>query len=245
MAALRPLSPTIPREGVKVKTESPLLELEQVTKQYDTIPEPTVVLQGVDLRVAPGETVAIVGPSGCGKSTLLNLIATLDQPSSGRVLFENTDVHRLTAADMSRFRNREIGLVFQHHHLLPQCTALENVLIPTIVHRRRSDAQDRAANLLERVGLADRMDRRPAQLSGGERQRVAVVRALVNEPSLLLADEPTGSLNEAGAEQLADLLVELNQDQAMALILVTHSRPIAGRMGRVCQLRDGVLSDQT
>ena len=224
----------------------PLLELVQVTRQYDTVPEPTVVLRGVDLRVAAGEALAVVGPSGCGKSTLLNLIATLDRPSSGRITFQGTDVLALAPDATARLRNREIGLVFQRHHLLPQCTALENVLVPTIVHGAsrgdRGGARERAAGLLERVGLADRMDRRPAQLSGGERQRVAVVRALINEPRLLLADEPTGSLNEAGAGQLADLLVEVNGGRDMALILVTHSRAIAERMGRVCELRDGVLS---
>jgi len=225
-----------------VKAEIPLLELVQVTKQYDTVPEPTVVLRGIDLRVASGEALAVIGPSGCGKSTLLNLIATLDRPTSGRIAFKGEDVHQLAPADTARWRNREIGLVFQRHHLLPQCTALENVLVPTIVHSDSRGARERAVHLLERVGLVDRMDRRPAQLSGGERQRVAVVRALVNEPSLLLADEPTGSLNEAGAEQLADLLVELNGDRAMALILVTHARHLAEKTGRVCELQDGVLS---
>jgi len=220
-----------------------LLELVQVTKQYDTVPEPTAVLRGVDLRVAAGEALAVVGPSGCGKSTLLNLIATLDRPSSGRITFQGRDVHELEPDATARLRNREIGLVFQRHHLLPQCTALENVLVPAIVNDDSRGARERAAAWLERVGLADRMDRRPAQLSGGERQRVAVVRALVNEPSLLLADEPTGSLNETGAGQLADLLVEVNGDRAMALILVTHSRAIAERMGRVGELRDGVLAE--
>jgi len=227
-----------------VKAEIPLLELVQVTKQYDTVPEPTVVLRGIDLRVAAGEALAVIGPSGCGKSTLLNLMATLDRPTSGRIVFKGDDVHQLAPADTARWRNREIGLVFQRHHLLPQCTALENVLVPAIVHSENEGARERAVHLLERVGLVDRMDRRPAQLSGGERQRVAVVRALVNEPSLLLADEPTGSLNEAGAEQLADLLMELNGDRAMALILVTHARHLAEKTGRVCELQDGVLDGE-
>lgn len=221
--------------------EAPLLELDNVTKQYDTLPEPTVVLKGVDLRVCAGETIAVAGPSGCGKSTLLNLIGALDRPTSGRVTFKDLNVPELREADAARFRNREIGFVFQRHHLLPQCSVLENVLVPTLLSPATTGIRDRALELLERVGLSNRVDRRPAQLSGGERQRVAVVRALINAPSLLLADEPTGSLNEEGAKTLADLLLELNREQGMALIVVTHSLDVARRLGRVLELRDGAL----
>lgn len=219
----------------------PLLKLEQVTKQYATRPEPTVVLRGVDLSVSQGEAVAIVGPSGSGKSTLLNLIGTLDRPTSGRITFKDEDLLGLSASDTARFRNCEIGFVLQQHHLLPQCSLLENVLIPTLVNPDRGDARQRALALLERVGLSNRIDRRPAFLSGGECQRAAVVRALINRPSLLLADEPTGSLNEEAAENLASLLVELNREQHMALILVTHSVRLAEKMDRTFELHDGRL----
>ncbi len=220
---------------------SPLLELSRVSKQYDAFPMPAKVLKGVDLRLDPGEAVAVVGPSGCGKSTLLNIIGALDRPTSGSVTFKGRDVLELTPTDAAQFRNREIGFVFQLHHLLPQCTVFENVLVPTLVNPATREAGERARSLLERVGLADRADYRPGQLSGGERQRVAVVRALINEPSLLLADEPTGSLNEEGADNLTALLLELNREEGMALLVVTHSLHVAQRMNRVLELHDGLL----
>jgi len=224
-----------------VEETSPLLELSRVSKQYDAFPMPAKVLKGVDLRLDPGEAVAVVGPSGCGKSTLLNIIGALDRPTSGSVTFKGRDVLELTPTDAAQFRNREIGFVFQLHHLLPQCTVFENVLVPTLVNPATREAGERARSLLERVGLADRADYRPGQLSGGERQRVAVVRALINEPSLLLADEPTGSLNEEGADNLTALLLELNREEGMALLVVTHSLHVAQRMNRVLELRDGLL----
>ncbi len=218
-----------------------LLELEGITKEYEGEPEPTRVLRGIDLRVESGESLSIVGPSGCGKSTLLNLIAALDLPTSGGIRFKGGNLRALTAADAARFRNREIGFVLQQHHLLPQCTAFENVLVPTLVNPDSKEASVRARALLERVGLGDRLDRRPAQLSGGERQRVAVVRALINGPSLLLADEPTGALNEEASDELADLLLELNAEQGMALIVVTHAPRVASKMSRVLELHNGIL----
>jgi len=224
-----------------VEETSPLLELSRVSKQYDAFPMPAKVLKGVDLRLDPGEAVAVVGPSGCGKSTLLNIIGALDRPTSGSVTFKGRDVLELTPTDAAQFRNREIGFVFQLHHLLPQCTVFENVLVPTLVNPATREAGERARSLLERVGLADRADYRPGQLSGGERQRVAVVRALINEPSLLLADEPTGSLNEEGADNLTALLLELNREEGMALLVVTHSLHVAQRMNRVLELHDGLL----
>lgn len=218
-----------------------LLELEEITKEYESEPEPTRVLRGVNLRVHAGESIAIVGPSGCGKSTLLNLIAALDRPTSGGIRFKGGDLLALSPAEAARFRNRDIGFVLQHHHLLPQCTAFENVLVPTLVNPDSKGASARARALLARVGLGNRMGRRPAQLSGGERQRVAVVRALINGPGLLLADEPTGALNEEASESLAGLLLELNTEHGMALIVVTHAPHIAHKMGRVLELHDGVL----
>ncbi|HVR82929.1 MAG TPA: ABC transporter ATP-binding protein [Planctomycetota bacterium] len=219
---------------------APILELAGVTKSYRT-PEgaETPVLRGVDLTLAPGASLAIVGPSGCGKSTLLNIIGTLDRPSAGTVSLAGRDVTALGEAELSEVRSRVVGFVFQMHHLLPQCSILENVLVPTLTGRAPDGAQDRARKLLDRVGLGARLGHRPGQLSGGECQRAAVVRALVNSPRLLLADEPTGSLDRASAESLAQLLGELNREEGVALVYVTHSSDLARRAGRVLELRDG------
>lgn len=223
-----------------------LLEAVHVTKRYadpagdDGGPE---VLRGVDLRLTAGESLAVVGPSGSGKSTLLNILGTLDDPTEGNVRLSGRDLTNLAETEKATLRNREIGFVFQLHHLLPQCSVLENVLIPTLVLPKphRVGCDERARSLLERVGLAARLDHRPGQLSGGERQRVAVVRALINQPKLLLADEPTGSLDHAAAMNLTELLVELNCETGITLVLVTHSPEIARQMARVLELRDGRL----
>jgi ABC-type lipoprotein export system ATPase subunit len=224
-----------------VNAEPALLEFRGVTKAYDTSPKPTEVLKGVDLRLEPGESVAVVGPSGCGKSTLLNLAGALDRPTSGAITFNGQDLLRQGPGELAQFRNRRVGFVFQSHHLLPQCSVLENVLVPTLVNKEASQSRERALALLERVGLSERVAYRPGRLSGGERQRAAVVRALINSPKLLLADEPTGSLNEEGAEQLTRLLLELNREEEMALLVVTHSMAVAELMGRVLELHDGAL----
>ena len=224
-----------------------LLELADVTRRFEAPgdAEAPLVLKGVSLTVAAGEALAIVGPSGSGKSTLLHLMGALDRPTSGRVAFDGRDLAALDDNALAAIRNREIGFIFQLHHLLPQCTVLENVLVPTLVtggdEACRERAEATARRLLGRVGLAERLDYRPGQLSGGERQRTAVVRALINQPKLLLADEPTGSLDRASSETLADLLVELNREEAVALIVVTHSLELARRMSRVLELRDGDL----
>ncbi len=228
-----------------MEQHEPLLSLEQVTKEYDAAPAPNRVLSGVDLRVAPGESLAVVGPSGCGKSTLLNIIGTLDTPTSGALTFDGRDLLTLNDRERARFRNESIGFVFQLHHLLPQCTALENVLTPTLVNGRAAQAREHAVQLLERVGLGKRMTSPPSELSGGERQRVAVARALINRPRLLLADEPTGSLSREGAGELTRLLLELNREEGMALITVTHSMEVARMMSRVLELRGGTLQPQT
>ncbi len=226
----------------------PLLRLSGVTKRYPgqaSAAEPPV-LDGVELEVGRGESLAIVGPSGCGKTTLLNLIGTLDRPDAGQVRLEGQDLTALTGKALAEVRNRQIGFVFQLHHLLPQCTVLENVLLPTLATRNEAlkDAgPSRARRLLERVGLGARLRHRPGQLSGGERQRVAVVRALINEPQLLLADEPTGALDRLSSENLAQLLAELNRETGVALIVVTHAPDLARRMQRVLELRDGRLAN--
>jgi lipoprotein-releasing system ATP-binding protein len=217
---------------------SVLLKLKNISKSYD---ENTPVLSGVELDIEVGERVAIVGESGCGKSTLLNIVGTLDRPDTGSVEFEGTDLLAMNERMTAAFRNRKIGFVFQLHHLLPQCSVLENVLVPTLVNKEAGDTKARALRLLERVGLSERLSHRPGKLSGGERQRVAVVRALMNEPQLLLADEPTGSLGRKGADGLMQLLLELNREENLTLIMVTHSMRLAEKMDRVLTLETGNL----
>jgi len=224
----------------------PIVMLKDVRKRFlpsDSSSEVTV-LNGVTLEVAPGESLAIIGPSGSGKSTLLQIIGSLDRPTSGEVLLDAKDITAMDEKELAGVRNREIGFVFQAHYLLPQCTVLENVLVPTLASRDASNAQqlaERARALLDRVGLSHRLDHRPGQLSGGERQRVAVVRALINKPKLLLADEPTGALDRTSAHELGRLLVELNREQRVTVIVVTHALELARQMARVLELRDGVL----
>jgi ABC-type lipoprotein export system ATPase subunit len=224
-----------------------LLKLRDVSKSYHSVlnAPPVRVLEGISLDIAAAETAAITGPSGSGKSTLLNLIGALDRPTSGQVLFEDEDLGQLDEKRLAAFRRRRLGFIFQAHHLLPQCTVLENVLVPILAESQtaasRREAHERALRLLERVGLAARADHRPGQLSGGERQRATVVRALINQPKLLLADEPTGALDRAASEDLARLLLELNQEEKVTLILVTHAPDLAARMQRRFQLLDGRL----
>jgi len=226
-----------------------MLELINVAKSYESPGDARglCVLKDITLKVEKGESVAIVGPSGSGKSTLLNIIGALDRPSQGRVLFDGKDLAKLADTELARIRNREIGFVFQLHHLLPQCTVLENVLVPTLADKNRlspKEGEERAINLLQRVGLKDHLLHRPGELSGGQRQRVAVVRALINRPRLLLADEPTGSLDERASQNIAELLVELNRSEQVTLILATHSMKLAENMGRVLELNNGVLAEK-
>ncbi len=225
---------------------SALVELRGVTKRYRAPGAPDVeVLRGVDLRVTAGETLAIVGPSGSGKSTLLNLMGALDRCTQGEVLLDGVNLQQRSERELAAVRARDVGFVFQLHHLLPQCTVRENVLIPTLAAGpgdRSEPPADRAQRLLHRVGLGERMDFLPHRLSGGERQRAAVVRALINRPRLLLADEPTGSLDQHTSDALASLLLELNREEGVALVVVTHSLPLAGRMHRTLLLRQGRLA---
>jgi len=223
-----------------------MLELVNVAKSYESPGDKTGlrVLKDITLKLEQGQSIVIVGPSGSGKSTLLNIIGALDRPSSGQVLFDGRNLADLDDVELARIRNKEIGFVFQLHHLLGQCTVLENVLVPTLVdntHSSKREIQKRAVDLLERVGLGDHLLHRPGELSGGQRQRVAVVRALINRPRLLLADEPTGSLDEDSSQNIAELLVELNRSERIALVAVTHSLKLARRIGHVMELGNGLL----
>jgi len=225
--------------------DASLVELRGVGKSFGgpVGGAPVEVFAGVDLTLARGETLAVVGPSGSGKSTLLNLVGGLDQASSGEVLFEGELLADKNADQLAALRNEKIGFVFQSHHLLPQCSALENVLVPTLARSGRGagEVEQRARALLDRVGLGSRMDHRPGLLSGGECQRVAFVRAWIHQPALIVADEPTGALDVDTADELSDLLIEWNREQGTALLVVTHSQRLAQRMERVLTLERGRL----
>ena len=220
-----------------------LAELRNITKTYRSAEAAVPVLAGLDFQIAEGETTAIVGPSGSGKSTLLNLLGALDQPESGAVIVAGQDLATLDADALAAFRNTTVGFIFQLHHLLPQCTTLENVLVPTLARKSadRPALRARAEELLRAVGLGHRLDHRPGQLSGGECQRAAIARALILSPKLLLADEPTGALDRANAERLADLLAEINTRERIAIVMVTHAPDLARRMQRVLTLEGGKL----
>lgn len=200
------------------------------------------ILDGVDLRLERGEAVAIMGPSGSGKTTLLAVLGALEPPTSGTVTLDGNDPFTLSDKALAAFRNKHIGYVFQDHCLLPQCTVLENVLVPTLVGAPDQEAEVRARQLLDAVGLAARLDHLPAQLSGGEKQRVAIARALIREPLLLLCDEPTGNLDAKSADTVAQLLLDLHQQQRTILVAVTHSEALAARVGRALRLSDGRLA---
>ncbi len=217
------------------------LNVTNICKEYPTRSGPLPVLRGISLALQPGESLVIMGPSGSGKSTLLNILGTLDQPTSGTVRLADKDPFILPEAELAGFRNRHIGLVFQDHYLLPQCSVLENVMLPTLAGPRNSADLPWANHLLERVGLKDRLEHRPAELSGGERQRVALARALIHHPLLLLADEPTGNLDRKTAQSVADLLLQLHQQEKTILIVVTHSLDLAGHFPRKLEMADGVL----
>ncbi len=222
-----------------------LLELTNLSKSY-TDPGSGAcvpVLRGINLKIEAGESLAIVGPSGCGKSTLLNILGTLDTPDEGEFVFDGESLAKCTPKQLAAVRSQKIGFIFQLHHLMPQCSVLENVLLPTLALKAPpADAAQRAEALLAQVGLKDRMRWKPAQLSGGERQRVAFVRALINQPRLILADEPTGALDEANAVVLTELLLALQKSHGITLVMVTHHREQAECMGRVMTIHEGVLS---
>jgi lipoprotein-releasing system ATP-binding protein len=220
------------------------LRVTDLHKSYPTPTDPLVVLRSVSLTLNPGESLAVVGPSGSGKSTLLNILGTLDRPTSGAVTLGDTDPFALSPTDLARFRAARIGFVFQDHHLLPQCTAIENVLLPRLaLGAVRDEDVRRARQLLEQVGVAPRANHRPGELSGGERQRVAVARALMNRPSLVLADEPTGNLDAKSSIAVGDLLADVTRDAAAILVVVTHSTELARRFGRRMRMAENELVD--
>ena len=220
-----------------------MLVVRNIAKSYPTPAEPLVVLQDVSLQMRGGESLAILGPSGSGKSTLLQILGTLDRPTAGAVLLDDCNPFALSEQALARFRNQKIGFIFQDHHLLPQLTVLENVLIPALATGRPDAAtRQRADRLLDRVGLSGRLTHLPGELSGGERERVAVARALLNRPALILADEPTGNLDRQTADAITALLIELQQEEHAILITVTHSQRRAEGMGQQQQLIDGRLA---
>lgn len=219
---------------------SPLLKLDNISREFTTPAGPLRILSGISLTVERGQTLAITGPSGSGKTTLLNIIASLDQPTAGSVLFEGTVVQTFSDEQLQAYRATRIGLVFQDHRLFPQLSAIENVLVPTLARGCRKN-QSRAPELLAAMGLSDRADSFAWQLSGGERQRVAIARALINGASLLLCDEPTGNLDHANAKVVADLLLGLATTRNIAIIIVTHNPELAGRCSRQLALHDGKL----
>jgi lipoprotein-releasing system ATP-binding protein len=219
-----------------------MLEARSVSKSYPTPRGPLPILKDVSLALDQGDAISIVGPSGTGKSTLLYILGALEPPTSGTVTLSGRDPFTLSDKDLSAFRNKEVGFVFQDHCLLPQCTVLENVLIPEMVAPADPTAQTRARQLLDQVGLSQRLDHRPGELSGGEKQRVAIARALIRSPKVLLCDEPTGNLDRKSAAQVADLLLEMNRRLNTILIVVTHSAELAARFPKSFELIEGQLA---
>ncbi len=215
-----------------------IITAKHIIKSFDTLN----VLKGIDLEIRKGEIVSIVGPSGAGKTTLLQILGTLDKPDSGKVLYDNTDVGRLSDKDLAAFRNKNIGFVFQFHQLLPEFTSLENVMIPALIGKvKSSEAEKKANKILDFLGLKDRMSHKPNELSGGEKQRVAVARALINKPSVIFADEPSGSLDTHNKEELHKLFFDLRTELNQTFVIVTHDEQLAKSTDRIIHMTDGMI----
>lgn len=230
------------KETASMHTQASVIDCQQVTRTYSEGPETLTIFSDISLQVGSGETVAIVGSSGAGKTTLLNLLGGLDRPSSGHIAICGQDIHKLSEAGRARFRNRHLGFVYQFHHLLPEFSALENVMMPCALGGMAvSQAKHKAEQLLARVGLSERLAHKPGELSGGERQRVAIARALVNEPECVLMDEPTGNLDELTGEGVRDLIESLRDQLGIAFVMVTHDMKMAKSLGRVLRLEQGTL----
>jgi len=229
-----------------MEQKKPLLELKDIQKEFiiSDQTEPLKILKNVSFKVCYGDSIAIMGPSGSGKTTLLNILGTLDTADSGTYLFEDKPMESVSDETLSQFRNTRIGFIFQLHHLLPQCTILENVLLPVLADKNKLLPVDRAKSLLKKVGLDQRISSFPSQLSGGEMQRVSIARALINQPRLLLADEPTGSLDKKTSDSIIQLLIDLNKNEGFTLITVTHSEKLAKKMGQIYSLEDGRLNNK-
>jgi lipoprotein-releasing system ATP-binding protein len=220
-----------------------MIEARGLEKSFHTPAGELRILKGIDLSIGEGEMVAVVGASGVGKSTLLHILGTLDRPTSGSVLYSGRDVFSMGDAELTAFRNRTVGFVFQFHHLLPEFTAVENAMMPVLIKGEagRREARERAAEILGELGLGQRLEHRPGELSGGEQQRVAVARALVLGPRVVLADEPTGNLDTATGEELFSLLVRTNRDWGITFVIVTHNEALSARCGRVLHMKDGMI----
>lgn len=224
---------------------SDIIECRSLGFSYGDGNSKTSVLKNLDIRVKPNEKIAIIGQSGCGKSTLLNLLAGLDMPSEGEVLIDNVNISSLKERQRTELRAKHLGFVFQFHHLLKDFSAIYNTALPLIInHLDKNEALTKAENILKKVGLENRINHKPSELSGGERQRVAIARAMITKPSCLLADEPTGNLDEQNAKEVLDLIIELNSNQNTALLIVTHDLSIANRMSRQLDLTDGCLKEK-
>jgi len=234
----------IPSSPLNIQTmnSSSILNCRQLTKRYDQGGLNVDVLKGVDLNIEKGERVAIMGASGSGKSTLLHLLGGLEKASSGEVILDGININKVSASKLAKLRNKSLGFIYQSHHLLGEFTVLENVAMPLLIAGESvKQARIRAAELLKRVGLAHRVEHKPGELSGGERQRAAVARALINKPCLILADEPTGNLDSKTADQVYQLMLELNQELNVSFLVVTHDHELAARMGKVLHMEDGLI----
>lgn len=224
-----------------------VIRVENVKKIFTYgIAQPVEALRGVSFEIKGGESVAIMGPSGAGKSTLLQILGTLDKPTEGKILYDDLDIQSLSSAGLAKFRNSKIGFVFQFHHLLPEFSAVENVMLPALIEGKgKREARKMAEQILDKMELGDRLDHRPGELSGGEQQRVAVARAAVLKPDIILADEPTGNLDTVTGEKIFQLLLQLNREEGMTLVVVTHSPVLAGKLGKIINMADGRILNRT